>query len=272
MRPKAPVQITIPEPCNMRQSDMQEVEGGAYCNACRKVVTDFSLMSDKELLNFIEKAAGKDMCGSFHPSQLNRPLVVAKKIWWQSVLVKRIAAAVFVFQSFAQHILAQTRKKPATTVQVSPAKKPVTNRTVKGQLVNYNTSTSVPPTRFLIQSGDFKLEITSDQKGNFSFELPEALPPDALVSVRGMEQNKKMVIKEEMLPVSTLLANGVHIYRCPFEWLPPVIVSGTRPNVPPLVDGGYKIGRAPVVKREKDKRPGIWKRFTQLFHPPKANE
>jgi hypothetical protein len=70
---KKSIQIQIPEPCHENWDKMTEANQGRFCNACSKVVVDFSMMSDKEILNHISKASSK-ICGRVSDDQLNRPI------------------------------------------------------------------------------------------------------------------------------------------------------------------------------------------------------
>lgn len=71
------LQIQISTPCSEDFSKMTSVEKGHFCSNCEKVVIDFSKMSDQEVANFYKKNGG-DICGSFHPSQLNRDIRLAQ--------------------------------------------------------------------------------------------------------------------------------------------------------------------------------------------------
>ncbi len=70
---KKSIQIQIPEPCHENWDKMTAANQGRFCNACSKVVVDFSMMSDKEILNHISTVGGK-ICGRVNDDQLNRPI------------------------------------------------------------------------------------------------------------------------------------------------------------------------------------------------------
>ena len=50
---------------------------GRYCDACEKVVVDFSHMSDAELVNFVAARSAERVCGRFRPEQLSQPRAAA---------------------------------------------------------------------------------------------------------------------------------------------------------------------------------------------------
>jgi hypothetical protein len=67
------IYIQVPEPCHEDWSKMTKAEKGRYCDSCCKEVVDFSIMTDREILNYLSKPRGKT-CGNFLPDQLNRAI------------------------------------------------------------------------------------------------------------------------------------------------------------------------------------------------------
>src|SRR5215210_3895186 len=68
------VYLHVPEPCHENWNIMSPVEQGRFCNSCCKQVTDFSKMTDAEIIEVLSKASGKT-CGRFTPDQLERPVI-----------------------------------------------------------------------------------------------------------------------------------------------------------------------------------------------------
>src|SRR6185312_17144105 len=66
--------IAIPKPCQENWENMTPNEKGRHCANCNKTVIDFSLFTDKQLIEFFNNAVGS-VCGRFHSYQLNRELV-----------------------------------------------------------------------------------------------------------------------------------------------------------------------------------------------------
>ncbi len=62
--------ISIPQPCHQSWQQMTPVEGGRHCPSCCKTVTDFSVMTDKEIINYLGRQT--NVCGRFNDHQLNR--------------------------------------------------------------------------------------------------------------------------------------------------------------------------------------------------------
>ncbi len=75
---KTPILLHIPEPCHENWDAMTPQDKGRHCESCKKIVVDFSIMSDRQVLDYFKNAAG-NTCGRFHNDQLMRPLVEPQK-------------------------------------------------------------------------------------------------------------------------------------------------------------------------------------------------
>lgn len=87
------IQLSIPEPCHQNWHQMTTAEQGRYCNACAKVVVDFSMMTDAEVLRYFATRDHGKVCGRALPSQLERtimrPKAPAKKLfrYWNYIVM-----------------------------------------------------------------------------------------------------------------------------------------------------------------------------------------
>jgi hypothetical protein len=103
--------ISIPQPCHEDWSKMTSVERGRFCNACQKVVTDFTWMSDAEIIQHL-KTSSANSCGRFNANQVNRNLIEPtpqKSLWFS--LPKFSAAASIIFSLLQLPVFAQTKKQ-----------------------------------------------------------------------------------------------------------------------------------------------------------------
>jgi hypothetical protein len=64
------MKFTVPQPCHEDWNKMLPEQKGAFCNACSKVVVDFSKMTDEQLITYFEKHKEEKLCGRFKSSQL----------------------------------------------------------------------------------------------------------------------------------------------------------------------------------------------------------
>lgn len=81
------LQISVPEPCSNRWEDMSFVnEAQRHCSSCEKLITDFTQMSDAQLLSYFK--SNPVSCGMFAPDQLNRQIHNKQrtKISWLTTL------------------------------------------------------------------------------------------------------------------------------------------------------------------------------------------
>lgn len=96
---RSSIRISIPQPCNIPWESMSAVDAEKrYCSSCERVITDFSKMSDAELLAYFQK--NKNYCGRFSKDQLDREIVIAKEKrfsgWKKAVLFPSILLGIEV--------------------------------------------------------------------------------------------------------------------------------------------------------------------------------
>lgn len=110
--------ISVPQPCSQRWSDMQHVDDNKrHCASCEKVITDFTQMSDEQLIAHFKN--NPSSCGMFAPHQLNRQLKAPKKkqSGWLKALV--VPALLAMTEADAQDV-----KPVATSEQTADSAKP----------------------------------------------------------------------------------------------------------------------------------------------------
>jgi carboxypeptidase-like protein/type IX secretion system substrate protein len=100
------IQLQVPRPCHENWNKMTETDKGRFCSSCRKEVVDFSLMSDKQILEYISKSHNH-ICGRFTEPQLNRDMIINKerKLTWLKYFMHVIIPALLISnKSSAQQI------------------------------------------------------------------------------------------------------------------------------------------------------------------------
>jgi CarboxypepD_reg-like domain len=110
------IQLSIPEPCHQNWQQMTPQEQGRFCKACAKVVVDFSVMTDKEVLNYFSTVGGTT-CGRLDQGQLDREIIYPHppKSSWKKYWLSLATALIF----FSAKLTAQT-KPPKTTTAATP--------------------------------------------------------------------------------------------------------------------------------------------------------
>lgn len=112
---KETLQLTIPTPCHENWNGMTPQEQGRFCGSCRKMVVDFSMMTDKEIINYISKAS-EHVCGRFANDQLNKELPIAankKKVSW--IYLWNLLLATLLFTETNAQVKPTKPKKPPVT-------------------------------------------------------------------------------------------------------------------------------------------------------------
>lgn len=149
--------IYIQEPCHENWTNMSNAEQGRFCHSCSKTVTDFSNMSDTEILKYLSGASGNS-CGRFAADQVNReihiPSTPVKKTFWAYLL--SMFLPVMVVNRLNAQKKVTSKPKTEQTANAKPA---------KVQLVNVDCQEISSDTTKLTNSGGqvegFKGDINS---------------------------------------------------------------------------------------------------------------
>lgn len=154
--------IQIPEPCNEPWSGMTPSGCGRFCEACEKVVVDFSAMNDAQIAAYLKKHSGQETCGRFQTSQLNRALEIERvqHASWRRALP--LAAAL----GAAISVGAQTSPKPQSVTELSVHKD---SRMLEGIVA----SARGPLMGATVTHVRLQQSVLTDAYGRFRFELAE---------------------------------------------------------------------------------------------------
>jgi len=116
------LQLQIPTPCHEDWNQMAPGAQGRFCNYCQKTVTDFTQMSDAQLINFFKRPK-TSVCGRFREEQLeNDILIPRKRIPWVKYFFQiALPAFLLSLKSTAQTI------RIKTPIEILPA-------AIKGQV------------------------------------------------------------------------------------------------------------------------------------------
>ena len=103
--------ISIDTPCHASWNQMTRVEQGRHCGQCKKAVTDFTLMTNNEIIKYL--SANESVCGRFDLMQLaglNSDLAPKEKNYfsWKGL----VAAASLI--SMVSSLKAEAKQVPAT--------------------------------------------------------------------------------------------------------------------------------------------------------------
>lgn len=101
---KSSLKLHIPEPCHESWNQMTPKEQGRFCGSCSKVVVDFSVMTDRQVLDYFSNYSG-NTCGRFLNDQLNRtiePQVRHAKGWFRYMLAALLPAVFVAGKGYSQ--------------------------------------------------------------------------------------------------------------------------------------------------------------------------
>jgi hypothetical protein len=138
MKKQLSIKLFVPSPCHENWEDMTPNERGRHCASCNKTVTDFSLFTDKQLLEYFT-GIKEGVCGRFSPFQLERQLVYsepAKHPFWQKLLFGTALTAGLTTAANAQ----QTVKHPIHATKGNKKQKK-TDPVVEAQPMNITINT-----------------------------------------------------------------------------------------------------------------------------------
>jgi len=178
-------QLTIPEPCHEDWNKMQPEEKGRFCGSCQKAVTDFTALSDQQLVAFFKKPSTGSVCGRFNHDQLNHDFEVPRKRipWLKYFFTIAVPAFLASNKATAQggvRIKTSTVVPSCDILMGKPAQRIVVGQMAAIPLQSDSTTISG---RVVDEKGNgisfASLHIdsifekfTADTEGNFSFQIP----------------------------------------------------------------------------------------------------
>lgn len=150
------LRIDIPKPCHENWDAMQPNKDGRHCMSCQKTVVDFSLMTDKEILDYISNANG-EICGRVDTHQLNRDIKeLNPRKRFSFIYIWNLLLLLFVFSGKAK-AQGGIKFKNLTTVKKEPL-----------NIKNAMTGEPVPFASVMVKGT--ANGVSSDSAGKFSME------------------------------------------------------------------------------------------------------
>lgn len=188
---KKEYQLQIDTPCEESWNSMINNETGKFCLHCSKNVTDFTTLSDQQIIQIIRESKEK-RCGSFHPEQLNRLLVADKPVSSFSHYYK--IAAGFLLLIASQAVNAQGKRlEYKNNMEVAPVKANPASKTnsvkhsssskliVRGKVLDSLRSEAIPFATVFIKNANKSVQ--TDTNGYFQLSIPKASIKGAITLV-----------------------------------------------------------------------------------------
>lgn len=178
---KTPLSIRIEKPCHEDWDQMTPTDRGKFCGSCQKNVTDFSTMTDNEILQFLNEHTGS-LCGQLRGSQLNRA-IVNTRLSAQSYHLNTIFAALMVAGG-AGAMSAQTAPPPYNPTVIIDEKHPAgpvcikTTPEAKKHILSAVVVDTISGDRLAfatVTMAGTTCSAQTDEHGKFVMEIPDSL-------------------------------------------------------------------------------------------------
>lgn len=263
MKPKQ-INISIPEPCSEDWDKMLPEEKGRFCMSCQKVVVDFTTMSDEQLLKYFTEYKGKNTCGHFLATQVDRPLAIPQKRHWYSNINKRVAAAFIAVQAILFNV--RTYAMPQSNIEIVDGTQAQGDKVtaITGRVVDYLTKEPVVGVKVIIEGTDYYA--ITDIKGGFAISVKEsALSGMLKVSVVENTNDDSSTYWSEEGTIAELANKNFTIYKYPQGVMKDVSVTSYRMGM--SIDHDVRTyGGLPSITYTKivPIRNSFWRR---LIHP-----
>lgn len=174
--------ISIPQACHQSWQQMTPVNDGRHCQSCCKTVTDFTAMTNDEIINYL--TVNSNVCGRFGPQQLNainnqfaaedKPATGRLKAW---------AMAMGLLGSIAFYEASAQTQTPTVQTAIDASKSyresfplgevmiptPTGFREISGN-VSDAEDTAIPGAQIKVDSAN--ISVTTNSNGNFSMRVP----------------------------------------------------------------------------------------------------
>lgn len=167
--------ISIPNPCHQNWNQMTPVEQGRHCTQCSKTVTDFTTMTNTEIINYFANQG--NVCGRFGETQLtslNNYLTIEEKPRFSWTALTIAAAVTGLFASVnadAQSTLGKVKVSQSVNQIKDPSKAEAKSFTiVKGKIVDANDSLALPGVTVRVKGTT--IGMLTGMNGDFALSVP----------------------------------------------------------------------------------------------------
>ena len=199
------VHIKVAEPCQENWINMTPKEQGRFCGSCQTVVVDFTAMSDKEMLDYISKAAGQHACGRFSRGQLNRDIKTTEKkrrFTW-AYIWNFLLATFLVTESYAQKQPATSKKPDVQLPNQSPTigtfavdeRVHAPSKEISGTIIDQDSKVPIAGAGIMVK-GTTKGVVT-DSLGRFKLMVDDKISITLEISIVGYETRTLVMNKKK---------------------------------------------------------------------------
>lgn len=178
MNQQRTITLSISQPCHESWNEMTPADKGRFCLNCQKTVTDFSGMSDQQILSFLSNRQG-NVCGRFHTEQLNREIRVPGNTRRQPII--SIAAMVAALTVLTPSVQAQVKQE---RIQLAPDESTVpqpldTLPHITGVVKDSTTNAVLPGA--IVKIKGHAMQTVTDSTGKFEFQIPVGIAGNDII-------------------------------------------------------------------------------------------
>lgn len=194
MKQNRPFTLTLPQPCSENWEGMTPTEKGRFCLNCQKAVIDFSALNDSQIIELIN-GTKEQMCGRFHPQQLNREFATADSKRKPFIPFAALVSAMYFFlpsaraQRMPLDVSIPAGERDASTA--SPSQQPTdtrgviskanTFRVISGFVYSSETKEPLPGATVMILPASEGIGTATDEAGKFRMTIPASYTKDTLL-------------------------------------------------------------------------------------------
>ena len=244
--------INITDPCTEAWNEMLPESNGRFCLSCQKKVIDFSLLSDNEILQTL-KTAGKNCCGRFETSQLDRLVMPQQQAQSSAPFLPAALLVTLLGTAVAEKGNAQqlTNITTSVTTRASVIHGPAC---IDGKIIDASTGEGIRGVTIALKGSS--IGCISDQTGYFRLNMP--------------------AVHQEEIPIFRISCMGYDGMEIPLDssyTLPDTIsLSKTMNNLKEINvvsytsyrTGKYTTGAVSIVCTQTHHR-NWWQRLTGIF-------
>lgn len=211
--------VTVPQPCHEDWQAMAPAQRGRFCQSCQKTVTDFTHMSDAEVVEWLSKQKG-NTCGRFRTDQLGKELLAAaaatRQRWtWRAAIIA-LSAWFSTKAAEAQAVSSNTKLEQSppsinNSSTVSPPAKSLAANSlaIKGIVLDSTTNAPIPGATVVLKGTH--LGVPTDVRGEFNLRLP----PDLEIEQQKVLVNFIGLTSQEFSLRDSLMKEKLVIYLAP---------------------------------------------------------
>ncbi len=230
------IKFNIPNPCHEDWDKMSPKDQGRHCNACQKIVVDFTNMSDHEIFKYIKTHSNQRICGRSKTSQLNRKMSFKKD---NPIFYK--AALVAISISFIPiPILSQTEISNIEAIAKFPKKKFI----ISGVINEDDGTPAISANVVFSKNGAFIIGVATDFDGRFNLELEGETLSEFEMKISYLGFKEKIIYLQDH--ASSIHEIQVNLHEKNDIFSPNMVVSG---NIIPVIQNDNKLSKSQNIQK-----------------------